>query len=291
MNLDDALLSFPEAVTRAAALFQQGDLIEKPPIAYHTVGRYPLWSLSRNAPDDNALTLVELDEPVFDFGIITTQTCDITEEDSASPRKPWIQISPVCKLEDVQPMKQRAIEAFANSDLVRLTNSRFAEGFYVADLRISLPLEKSTLVGREPIPGFSTMIDRAAFADHCAAHHNRPALPALVHTRVVKHMRRYFEQRAKLREQCANAGMRMLRLKISGDDSHPIVQLVAVLTSADPAQRKQARDVLDRWWTAARKNAGDDPITLLGNQYLTLGELSAEEYLSSVPLRLDLIVS
>lgn len=291
MNLDDALLRFPDEVVAAAKRFQQGDLIEKPPIAYHTVGRYPLWSLSQNAPEDDTLALVELDEPVFDFGIVTTQTCDITEEDSSSPRKPWVQVSPVYRLDDLPPMTQQSIQAFANSDLVRLTAPRFEHAFYVADLRISLPIEKGALVGRDPIQGFATAEDQASFADHCAAYHNRPAVAPLVHKRVVKHMKRYFEQRAKLREQCTNAGIQGLRLKVSGADSQPTVQLIVVFAGATRPERQQGEEVFDRWWTAAQKNAGTDPITFLGNRYATLAEITAEEYLSSIPLRLDLILS
>ena len=48
-------------------------------------------------------------------------------------------------------------------DFVYLTRQPQPDGFWVADLRISLPLEKGALVGKEPIDGFDDEISRLTF--------------------------------------------------------------------------------------------------------------------------------
>ena len=125
---------WPPEVMDAARLFQQGDLIVRPPIAYAAALEYPIWSLTRleaaagaegGAPEraegDGAdpgpeevdgeadpepnggppappvtayLGLDPADVPPF--GIITTQTCDIAEDrEDSVPLQPWFEIAPV----------------------------------------------------------------------------------------------------------------------------------------------------------------------------------------------------
>jgi len=51
---------------------------ERPPFAYHAIGKRPLWTLSESAPDTDDLTVVELaPEDGFHHGIIMSRTCDI----------------------------------------------------------------------------------------------------------------------------------------------------------------------------------------------------------------------
>lgn len=80
---------WPADVIAAVSAFQQGDLVEKPPLFYVGSGRFGVWGLTREW-GDTTLTeeLFELD-PEFcpPYGMITTETGDLTEEDAA-PRQP-----------------------------------------------------------------------------------------------------------------------------------------------------------------------------------------------------------
>lgn len=293
MNLDDHLLDFPKEVQDAAKEFRQGDVIKNPPLAYHTVGKYPLWALSKNADADGSIGLVELDGPGFDYAVITTQTCDIVEEESRVPHKPWIQVSPVYELVDVDEKRVKSIEIFANPDLVRLNGPTFTDKVFVADLRLSLPLEKSLLVKRDPIHGFATEEDVIRFADHCAAYSNRPALPGLVHDYVIKHLKRYFENKAERREACRALNLHSVRIKVSGPDESPTVQLLVILLNDEENNKKAAEAVFTPWWNNATNNIRDKnvTVTLLGTRYATLASLTAQEYLSSSPFRVDLVIA
>jgi len=126
------------------------------------------------------LGYVRVDD-VWRYVIITTQTCDICEENKKHPRIPWITVAPVY---DILPYiakgQDNQIRANGFGYLVPLTHPQFlGDGvLWVADLRVEYPLEKSVLAikDNDPIDVFGTEGDYNDFADKLALRRNRPAI-------------------------------------------------------------------------------------------------------------------
>ena len=174
--IDEGLTEpWPQEVIDAARHFQQGDLIEYPPIAYAASFDYPIWSLTRleaTSDDDHGLTeyLGLHDEDRPPFGIITSQTCDVFE-DRPQPLQPWFDVAPVYTCPGNSPLLKRDF-------IYPLDGFPAPEGEqWVVDLRLSASLEKGVLVGREPTDPFGG--DEQARIDFGVALGRRPARAAL----------------------------------------------------------------------------------------------------------------
>lgn len=64
---------------------------------YFADPRRPVWARTRAyAADSQGPEVIEMAEGAGPrYGLITSQTCDIAEEDADRPIRPWVQISPV----------------------------------------------------------------------------------------------------------------------------------------------------------------------------------------------------
>jgi hypothetical protein len=91
---------WPEPVPPAVEPFLQGHLIAQPPLFYAADLRHPIWRTTRLIADetpevDRGEDFVDLaleDRPPY--GIITTQSCDLSEE-RPDPRQPWLAVAAV----------------------------------------------------------------------------------------------------------------------------------------------------------------------------------------------------
>ena len=123
-------------------------------------------------------------DSVWKHVIITTQTCDICEEGRKRPKMPWIAVAPVYDIMPllVVPGQANQIRTHGFSYLIPLTHPNFVGDvkLWVADLRVEYPLEKSVLVGQDPIEAFASDGDYNDFADRLAWRRNRPAIDARV---------------------------------------------------------------------------------------------------------------
>jgi hypothetical protein len=84
--------------------------------------------------------------------MVTTQTCDIAEEDARRPLRPWVQIAPVYEVTD-WPRKKLAAGRCPKYWV--LVPDLAGAHPWVADLRIEMPVEKGWLGEKERIEGFS----------------------------------------------------------------------------------------------------------------------------------------
>lgn len=175
--IDEGLPSaWPTEVLEALADLKQGALLAHPPLFYAGSPRYGLWDVTRDAGDPN------LDEDLIelaldarpDYGLITTQTCDLAEE--CTPNHPWFQVAPVYRLPEVSDRERQLLEAHRVSHLVLLDPPTLVDGTWVADLRIEIPLEKSWLVGHTTIESFRDEQGYQVLAERLAAKRDRPAL-------------------------------------------------------------------------------------------------------------------
>jgi hypothetical protein len=165
-HLDDGLAQeWPEALLVSLQQFRLGDLIESPPLPFYGVASEQLWCPSNAVRPDQDGAVECLEAP---YGIITTQTCDISER-GPSGQMPFIQISPVFEVEDLAGARDRL-------HLVPLTNDGLPGGPWVADLRVEAAVEKSILMGREPIRAFSSEEEEIEFGELLGRRRDRAAL-------------------------------------------------------------------------------------------------------------------
>jgi hypothetical protein len=258
-------------------------VIDQPPFAYHTVGDYALWAASQLSEEPSDLVLIELtteDRPPY--GIITTETCDLLEENRERKIRPWFQVSPVLDLGHLDVNAKSNIENLRSTYLTRLTGPAFIAGFYVADLRISIPVEKSALVGRIPLDGFATGEEERAFSIQIGEMATRPVWPDAVQRIIVGGLKTFF--RKKSRKTSLRALMPLeLRLAVSGSEAAPIAALLVYVSTE---HESAARALFELYWGGLQINASAAGMVLMPIRYGSDDTFSSGDLRSSSMLRL-----
>jgi hypothetical protein len=271
---------WPDEVLRSVGRFRQGHLVERPPIFYAAAPRMGIWDLTRNAGDPNsAEDLIEIaDNDRPDYGLITTQTCDLAEE--GRPDQPWFQVAPVYRLENLSAEDMELLKAHRKSSYVLLDPPALDDGAWIVDLRIEVPLEKGWLVGREPIEAFGSEEAYAILGNRLAARRDRPAIATAAMNTVVRPLANWVRGKAGLRE----AGrVDELRLAVGPSPLQVERASLLILTRDEPLP-DDARIPWDRWWQRTQPRAAEQGIDLIANQYESLETLSARAYRNSIAL-------
>jgi len=281
---------WPREVIDAVARFKQGDLVERPPLFYFATPRYGVWDFTRmQATDaDQGGELFEVDpEDGPPFGLITTQTCDLTEQ-SPRPRQPWIKVAPVYEASGALPDEGRRNQARQHQigHLVVLTNQTLPSGLWVADLRIEAPIEKSWLIGRDPVTGFETEAQYLKLAERLAGRSNRPALDNTVSNLVVRSLRAGFDKLSRLKKADIIGELQEVRLETNDPRMAITSARLMVITYDDPTP-EAIRLWFDLWWDTAQEECRSAGIALIANHYTTLAKLSAADYVPAIPLDFD----
>jgi hypothetical protein len=265
-------------VTKATTRFDQGDLVERPPFFYAARPAYGVWQTTLGLPEaeSNEALVIELDPlDCPPYGVLTSQGCDIAD----NARKPWVQVAPVYPVVGLVDRDRRLADIRRNAvpHLV-LLDPPTLDGHWVADLRIELPIEKSWLVGHEPIAAFNSEDDRRHFGRRLAGRLERPALPDTVHDLVVRPLRRVLDRaNATLRENLGVAGVEFrLAVRTHPDDTYECRLLVIGRRATVPDSVIAA---MEAWWQGLPKD--EVAVTLLGCHYCTSDELSMRQYLAS----------
>lgn len=176
---------WPPEVLDSSARFSCGDVVENPPYFYFANPEFAVMDLTRRYDDgqSNGPEIIDAGEIATPFGIITSQTCDVREVDFDPPSKPFISVAPVFDATDRLPKetlsllkKGKQIQAWLHLPAL----SEVRTGLWVADFRIELPVEKSWLVGREPIKGFHDEADARRVPAAVADIRTRPAWATVV---------------------------------------------------------------------------------------------------------------
>ncbi len=276
--------AWPDAVPAATARFLQGHLIERPPLFYAANLDHPVWGLSTAAapdmPDDERVdALVDLAaDQRPPYGIITTQTCDLAEE-GRQPRQPWLAVAPVFRFEESDPTLHR--------DYVAELDPPGLEGpVWAADLRIELPLEKSVLVGREPIDAFPDEQGYIEFAKVLARRRGRPALASIFHELLNVTTKQLKEEGGGRRGQAREVRREIYRLKLAIQDGTRLdpraARLFVVLHSdTTPA----VEDWFGEWWDRARRVAENEGLQLLPVTYMDARHIDLALYDSLIDVR------
>lgn len=143
-GLPDSREGWPDGVLEAIGTFVLGDVIDGPPIFYFADPRVPVWEATKHALIDEA-DVVVLDG--MSKALITSQTCDVGEEDADPPMKPFVMVAPVYDAADILDGGTRSLLKRGRGPAYLVYLPALEPGFWVADLRIELPVEKGWLAG------------------------------------------------------------------------------------------------------------------------------------------------
>jgi hypothetical protein len=240
----------------------------------------------------------------FDYGMIATQTCDIAEEDSAAPGQPWAHLCPVYDAErtyrpdgappGVQdadlpkpvPGRERSLIRQGRSQRYLWLPAVPADGFWVADFRLLVPVEKGWLARQQPVAAFRSEADRRAVGRRLAWLHDRPAFDG----RFVRTVQRPLvdalrDLRRDDRELFDHLSERVAEIGVS-TEQNIVIGTAEVLVLCNAALGPAAVEWLHDWWTAAAEAATGEGLTILPLRVELLDEMTASQYrrLTRLPL-------
>ena len=154
----------------------QGCLVVEPPITYYATPERPLTNTTARRGENRPTPgpIVPRNRPPW--GIITTQTCDLVEE--GPPKRPWFSVAPVYLYECDFGVAQQIGDGRGFSYLFPVTSlGPDANGLWVADLRLEVPVEKSWLIGQRTKTAFATPREYWRFSERLGELRTRFAYP------------------------------------------------------------------------------------------------------------------
>lgn len=271
---------WPTEVVEATAKLQQGDLISEPPLSYAASLAYPIWALTRQEadsgsdPDPVHLSFHRDDVP--EWGIVVSQTCDVTEDGRRSVQ-PWVEVCPVYQVGTSETPPEY---------LYRLDRMPAAEGqMWVADLRLTVSLEKGLLVGRQRRDPFSGSEEaRIDLAEKLGWRRARAALSAGVHvviTDTLKKRRSNNRSAAKAARTCVYK--LMLQVQESRLDPRA-VRLHVISQASDVCTEQRMREWFKKWWEKANEAAQQQNLELLPTVFHDRTSMDVELYDRLIPI-------
>jgi len=257
--------------------------VERPPFFYAADTMHPVWDLTREAADpDGGEQLFELHEDDRPrYGVITTQSCDLTEDGASKPKKPWFQVAPLVDTQAVAPSLAADVARGRAKYLYWVPSPHV--GDWIADLRIEVPLEKSWLVDRKPIAGFATLDEYERFARHLGSLRARAAIEPGVCTDVVKALYAHLKDSASQEPGVLDEVQRVL-LRVIGARAAPSALEVVVVSRGDQPN-PAAMKAFDGWYDESVSLASQQGVTLLPIRLQS--QFTPDEYERLIMLDLD----
>jgi len=267
---------WPDDLTAHLDTFRQGHIVDHIPVFFLGSGQ-KLWNQPRRdvapLPDDTTLLVAEPLE-VVRSAMLLTQACDLMK-----PRNPWATVAPVYEATGRLTAGDLGLARVGRiTHFVHLTAPWTAGEFWVADLRLELPVEKSVLADREPRDAFSSEVEYATLAERLGAQRARPATPQACLKWVV-------EPLYALLAAMGDAGISLLagvrEIRLQWNDPHePTVVTVFVIGTDDTDSTPDASgwsSVIDQIYEHASENG----LTIVGPELTTLWQMSAADYITS----------
>lgn len=261
---------WPPAAIEAVAEFRQGDLVEGPPFLYAANGECPIWALTRGIVEDggdaSVAVLAEEDGPPY--GIITTQSCDLTEKASPgrtrTPCRPWFQVAPVSPSDSYSKEQVGLVLKRGFRYLVPLRPPSL-QGLWLADLRIEIPVEKGWLAGRKPVHGFADLGGYRGFSLRLQELRSRVAAEGGVTDQMIDHLRDFLA-RDPARGKSALEPVSCIMYEAHGQGRSPTMLTLHVF----PAENElpgHARELFDEWFDDYAGVCRDEGCALLPPEY------------------------
>ncbi len=277
MNIDAASREWNDAELASLDQWRQGHLLNVPTAA---------WVDSLADDEAAGLRVVARADPGAEGGIpyvvIVSQTCDVV---GAGPgaRHPFVQVSPLRDVSGWDPGNLKQLDRHALNDYVPVTAPPVAGARWAVDLRMSWPVSKTTLLARTPTVGFADFDDERQIGTHLARKLERPALPDLLTSDVAKAMRRCLMK--GLKKPFLLLDVIQIRIDvISGTLAEPGDVRVIVISNIplNPDQMEPVRNE----WNGFQKAVEDAGMTWVETAFRTWGNLTVQEYRSSVQLNI-----
>ncbi|MCE9621165.1 MAG: hypothetical protein K8R99_02350 [Actinomycetia bacterium] len=246
---------------------------------YYADPAFPVWNHTRAYTESS--TGPELIEVAPGsgppFGLITTQTCDITEENSTKPLRPWVQIAPVFDgVKHLDSGWRKKLERHRGPNY--WMHLPALDGFQVVDLRIEMPVEKGWLANQIPLPAFENEEGFRILASRLAFLRERPAIPDVI-VRLVQ--RSLASALGSLNEVDLEFHTRIdnevTEIGIAADDwSEPTSVQLAVLF--EETVSPEVWEWLSNWHDGVMVACLSEGVTLMALDFQSYGELSAADY-------------
>lgn len=287
---------WPSGVLEHLQSFRQGDVVEGFPLAYIGDPEVPVHFQTKAYRDMGSGT-IEF-ESDFPYGMITTQTCDIREEDSNPPIRPWVQMVPVYDGEQKHEPTLGSTKqySFLPSNIRRfIKEGRVPQylmplpgfpksGFWVADLRISVSVDKGWLLRRDPISVFETEEDRRSVGKKVAMLADRPAFDGKFERAVRNPLRRGLValENTQLGQDIYRE---VVEFRIRADDNITMKR-VEIWVLSDLPLSEPVREWFDEQAVLWAEQADKEGLILLPIRYSRLEEINAKIYrsLTMMPL-------
>lgn len=292
---------WPLGVLDALQAFRQGDVIEGLPYFYWGDPTRPVLDLTASYTDEGEGVIEAARR--FDYGMIATQTCDLAEEDTAQPGQPWVHLCPVYNAQSPYQPESAAQDTRhgggeklipgSERNLIRQGRSQrylwlpaLADGFWVADLRLFIPVEKGWLAGRQRIEGFAKEADRVLVGRRLAWLHDRPAFDGRFVRCVQKPLRDgLWKLRSSNRPLFDQISHQVVEIGVSTDRNIEIATAEIVVLCEAPLEDTIV-EWFNTWWISSAELAGEEGVTLLPLRIEQFEVMRASEYrqLTRLPL-------
>ncbi len=155
--------------------WQTGQLLPRPVLSWvGAAGADPITGAppgDTDAYDWEPIANPDLSTP---FGMVVSQTCDIPAT-GPGKRHPFVDISPLYRRNDLDYGQRKGIRQFKTNHLVALTRPP-EDGFWIVDLRLTMPASKALLAAHQPLPAFADPQDVLNLTEALARKRRRPAL-------------------------------------------------------------------------------------------------------------------
>lgn len=219
-------------------------------------------------------TVVSRPTSVFEYAVITTQSCDVAARDGT---KPWIQVAPVRHGSSFDDRALQQAQSGERLYLYPLDPVGMEPGPWIADLRIEVPVEKSWLVDAERVEGFPDEQGRRRFSTHLGKLKARAALGDHVSEHIAGTLRKAIRRKgnSKKRNEFFNPVVD-LRLALSGTWEKATAAALWVISRE--ALADDVKGFFDAWREKSWRTAMEHRCPLQSNEYLVLAKSPALRY-------------
>lgn len=268
--------SWPNGLLRKLREWEQGDVVANPPLFYFADPSAAIWEATRAYTDSSSGPEVILppDEVLPPYGMVTTQTCDIAEEESSRPVRPWVQIAPVYP---VTNWKRKKLEGGKGPRYWLLVPDLPEDGIWVADLRIEVPIEKSWLAGQIRVEGFENETEKRIVGRRLAWLKGRPAFSRELNE-IQQSLFDALDRMESAELETHETLLDQLEEVIVQVDSYLAPTSVQLVFLTNVPLADDCRRWLSEWRESSVEEASVTGLTLHALDFRTLTSVTAEEY-------------
>jgi hypothetical protein len=271
--------TWPADVLERLLRWEQGDVVAAPPFFYFADPSKPVWAATVAAAemtsDPHVIVLDEETSPPY--GLITTQSCDICEEDSRKPHRPWVQVAPIY---DGRSWAKKMKEGRGPLFLLHIPGLG-DDRFWVADLRLEFPIEKGWLAGQERVSGFTTDVGRREVRQRLGWLRTRPAFSRVFVAELCRPLGEHVDMLLKTKSRGIAREVREILVRVDNEARPTTAELCVITVEAASNELKAS---FNDWRDTIREPLTAGNINLLAIRFSRLEDVNAAEYRQMIEL-------